>query len=90
MVPSLFGPQLVSWKTAFPRIGAGVGGGFWMIQACYIYCALYFYEYCISSSSDLQALDPRGWGSLLLHYQNLPWVLILVYVGLPISVSPDQ
>ena len=39
-----------------------VGDGFRMIQAHYIYCALYFcYDY-ISFISDHQALDPGGWG----------------------------
>ena len=33
-----------------------------MIQVCYIYCAHYFYYYCISSTSDHQALDPGSWG----------------------------
>ena len=33
-----------------------------MIQVHYISCALYFYYYYISSTSDHQALDPRGWG----------------------------
>ena len=33
--------------------------GFGMIQAHYIYCALHFYYYYISSTSD-----PRGWGPL--------------------------
>ena len=36
-----------------------------MIQTHYIYCALHFYYYAISSTSDHQALDPRGWGPLL-------------------------
>ena len=40
------------------------GNGFGMVQACYMYCALYFYYY-ISSTSDHQALDPGGWGTLL-------------------------
>ena len=35
-----------------------------MIQVYYNYCALYFYYYCISSTSDHQALDSRGWGPL--------------------------
>ena len=39
--------------------------GFWMIQVHYIPCALYFYYYYISSTSDHQALDPRGWGPLI-------------------------
>ena len=29
-----------------------------MIQADYVYCALYFYSDYIRSASDLQALDP--------------------------------
>ena len=40
------------------------GDGFGMIQAHCIYCALYFYYYCISSTSDYQASDLRGWGPL--------------------------
>ena len=35
-----------------------------MIQVHYIYYALYFYYYHISSTSDHQALDPGGWGPL--------------------------
>ena len=35
-----------------------------MIQVHYIYCALSFYYYYISSISDHQASDPRGWGPL--------------------------
>ena len=38
----------------------GRGDGFRMIQAHYIYCALNFYYYYISSSSDHQALDALG------------------------------
>ena len=40
------------------------GDGFGMIQAHYIYCALYFCYYCISSASDYRALDLRGRGPL--------------------------
>ena len=39
-------------------------GGFRIIQAHIIYCALYFYYYYINSTSDHQALDPGGWGPL--------------------------
>ena len=35
-----------------------------MIQVHYIYYALYFYYYHISSTSDHEALDPGGWGPL--------------------------
>ena len=34
-------------------------------QVHYIYCALNFHYYYISSTSDHQALDPGGWGPLL-------------------------
>ena len=40
----------------------GVGEG--KIQAHYIHGTLYFYSY-ISSTSNQQALDPRGWASLI-------------------------
>ena len=43
----------------------GEMNGFRMIQVHYIYCALYFYYYYISSTSDHEALDSRGWGCLL-------------------------
>ena len=49
----------------------GVGGdGFWMIQACYIYCALCFYYYYVSSTLDRQALDLGGQGTLLERTRN--------------------
>ena len=37
-----------------------------MIQEHYISCVLYFCYDCISSTSDHQALDPGGWGPLLI------------------------
>ena len=37
----------VSWKTIFPQTGRYGGNGFRMIQAHYIYCALYFCYYYI-------------------------------------------
>ena len=43
----------------------GAGDSFGMIQVHYIYCALYFYYYYISFTSDHQALDPGGWGPLV-------------------------
>ena len=42
----------------------GLGSGFGMIQAHYVYRALYVYYDYISSTSDHQALDPRGGGPL--------------------------
>lgn len=47
----------VSRKTVFPGT-AEEGDGLGMIQAQYIYCALYFSYYSISATSDQQALDP--------------------------------
>ena len=47
------------------RFFHGLGkGGLRMLQVNYIYCALYFYYHDISSISDHQALNPRGWGPL--------------------------
>ena len=40
----------------------GLGSGFGMIQVHYMYCAPYVYYDYISSTSDHQALDPRGGG----------------------------
>ena len=45
------------------------GDGFRMIQVPYIYCALYFYYYYISSISHHEALDPRCWGPL--YYRTM-------------------
>ena len=43
----------------------GQGDGFGMIQVHYLYCALYFCYYYISSTSDHQELDPGHWGPCL-------------------------
>ena len=64
--PVLLAPNTSSveenFSTDVARVGdVGVEG---MIQAHYIYCELYFYYNYISFTSDHQALDPRGWGSL--------------------------
>ena len=68
------GPAL--WKTVFPRTTVG-GDGLGMIQAHYIYCALYFYYYYISPTSNRQTLGPRGWGHL--YYTTL----VSMYYYLP-------
>ena len=39
--------------------------GFRMIQARYIYCELYLHYYYITSTSDHQAVNPRGWSRSL-------------------------
>ena len=41
------------------------GDGLGIIQMHYIYCAIYFHYYYISS--DQQELVPRGWGLLLYN-----------------------
>ena len=45
--------------------GRGGRDGFRMIPAHYIYCALYFYYDYISSTSNHQVLECRGWGPLI-------------------------
>ena len=67
MVPILFGTWDWFHRRQYFR---GLGGwGEWrrgdcwrMIQVRYIYCALHFCYYYISSTSDHQALDSKGWG----------------------------
>ena len=61
--PTFWHQGPVLWKVIFPQ--TGVGDGLGMIQVHYIYCALYFCYYCISSTSDHQALGPGGWGPLV-------------------------
>ena len=67
----------------------GVGDGFRMIQAHYIYCASYFYYYYISHTSDHQMLDPGGWGSLVIIARLLNPFLewSLAYNSLPNSLK---
>ena len=47
-------------EDSFSTNVGGVGMVSGLIQVNYVYCALYFYYYYISSTSDHQALDPRG------------------------------
>ena len=64
-VPNLFGTrnQFDGRQFFFFSHGQhGVGG---MIQVHYIYFSLYSYYYYISSTSDHQALYPKGWGPLI-------------------------
>ena len=66
-VPNLFGTR--DWfpgRPLFhrPRSEGEEAGYFGMIQVHYMYCILYFHYYYISSTSDHQALDTRGWGPL--------------------------
>ena len=54
------------------------GDGLGMIQVFYIYCALYFHYYYISSTSDHQAYNPRGCRCMLSHVSRVrlfatPW-----------------
>ena len=63
-VTSLFGARDWFHGRQFSTDGAGSGDGFRMIQTHCTHCALPFCYYYISSTSDHQALDPRGWGTL--------------------------
>ena len=59
-VPNLFGTRDQFHGRYFfhePRVGRD---GFRIIQAHYIYCAIYFYYYYISSTSDHKALVPQS------------------------------
>ena len=62
----------ISWKTIFPRTEDR--GWFWG-ASMHIYCAFYFQCYYISSTSDHQALDPRGWGPPFYRIRSC-WLLI--------------
>ena len=57
-------PNLSALGTGFVKDNFSMnhlwGDGFRMIQVCFIYCPPYLYNYDISSTSDHQALDPRG------------------------------
>lgn len=59
-VPTFFGTR--NWIHGRLSTDRGDGDGFEMIHAHYIYRALGFCYYYISS--DHQALDPRGWAPL--------------------------
>ena len=67
----------------------GGGRGFRMIQVHYIYCAFYFYYYYISSTSDHQALDPRGSVQSLSRVRlfSTPWVAKARQASLSITIS---
>ena len=54
--------------------GESGGVDFGMIQAHYIYCALYL-------ASDHQALDPRGWGTPLLDKRRYFFGTLLLEPG---------
>ena len=61
-VPNLFHTRdQFQGRQLFHRCGGG-RGGLGIIQAHYIYCALYFYYYYIKSTPGHQVLDPGGWG----------------------------
>ena len=67
------GSSFVEDKFSTDRRAGGWGEEFWDSMH-YIYCAFYLYYYYISSTSDHQALEPRGWGPLptaLCSYQGM-------------------
>ena len=61
--PTSLAPRISFMEDSFSTDG-GWEDGFRMIQVHFIYYALYSYCYYISSTSDYQALDTRGGGSL--------------------------
>ena len=63
--PNLFGTRDQFQGRQFFHRSGGSEDGFRIIQALYTYCALHFYYYYISSTSDLQALDPGGLKNIL-------------------------
>ena len=65
LVPNFLTPRTSFMEDNF-SIDRGEGNCSWMIRVHYIYCALYFYYYYISSTWDHQTLAPRGWGPLLV------------------------
>ena len=87
----------VSWKTIFPWTGGGRGGdGFRMMQAHYIYCALYFHYYytVIYNEIIIQLIvmqnhwEPWACFHLPLTDRVLIWVCKeLTYYG-PCGVKP--
>ena len=69
VAPNFFGTRDWFHRRQF-FYGLGVGGvSVGMIHVHYLYWALYFCYYYISSTSGHQALDPRGWGPL-------PWQIL--------------
>ena len=96
MVPNLFGTRDLFHGRQFFH-GPGQGDGLGMIQAHYLYCAVYFCYYYISSTSDHQVLDPGGWGPLLYTKKNremslrehVPKALGLPRLTCPLSQKAD-
>ena len=76
-VPTFFGTKdCATVEDNFSMDAVGVEDVFSMIQAHYIYDAIYFCYYYISSTSDHQTLDPGGWGPLKrteLKINSVPW-----------------
>ena len=65
--PGQWSPTFLAPGTGFVEDDFSIdwgGDGFGVIPAQYIYCALNFYYYYTSSTSDHQALNPGGWGPL--------------------------
>ena len=77
-VPNIFGTKNWLCERQFST-DQGWGEGFRMIQAHYIYCALYFCYYYISSTSDHEVSDPGGWG---LQHQGITFHTALLLTPL--------
>ena len=76
VVPNIFSTRDWFCERHFCHAPGQSGDGLRMVQVCYIYGALYFYYYCISSTSDHQSLDRGGWDPCLrwkwLHLSPFP------------------
>ena len=79
----------VSRKTMFLPTG-GWGGWFGMMQAHYVYGALYSYYYYVSSTSGHPALDPRGRGPPALQGANHNHGLPKFALGLQVQITLDD
>ena len=76
--------SLVQWSTNFGTrdqfhgrlFSHGLGrAGLRMLQVHYTHCTLHFCFRGISSTSDHQALNPRGWGPLAQNIHSMYWGL---------------
>ena len=78
VVPNIFSTRDWFCERHFCHAPGQSGDGLGMVQVCYIYGALYFYYYCISSTSDHQSLDRGGWDPCLrwkwLHLLPSHWL----------------
>ena len=84
IICSFFGTRDSFWRRQFFH---GQGWGcLGMTQTHYIYCALDFYYYLISSTSDHQAVDSRGWGLPAIS-EEVKWLSSIWLFATPWTVA---